>query len=67
MMDEHFSINLTRFEGLPFDELTNENANGMRVFKEPQKDILIDGGNILGMNFDVKKKRKKMSMGIKWY
>ena len=26
MMDEHFSINLTRLEGLPFDELTNENA-----------------------------------------
>ena len=67
MMDDQFSINLTRFEGLPFDELTNENTNGMRVFKAPQKDILIDGSNILGMNFDINKKRKKMLQGIKWY
>ena len=57
---------LDRFEGLPFDELTNANAEHMRIFKSPESTILIDGKNILGNNFS-KKTKNKLLKGIKWY
>jgi len=60
-------MELDRFEGLPFDELTNANASHMRIFQSPEKSILIDGKNILGSNFDIKKKKKKIKQGIRWY
>ncbi len=60
-------MTLDRFEGLPFDELTNANAENMRIFKSPDTDILIDGKNILGANFDLKWNKKKLKEGIKWY
>ena len=58
---------LDRFEGLPFDELTNANASHMRIFKSPETNILIDGANILGDNFNIAKRKKKLKEGIKWY
>lgn len=59
-------LELDRFEGLPFDELTNSNASHMRIFKSPESSIIIDGKNILGNNFS-KKTKKKLLKGIKWF